>query len=96
MPLYEKAYPIRKRILQIIEVGALEDYPSRAYDIVNMLSIVINLLVSVLYTYQEVRAAAPFCRKAIRWFWAPPCLTRMSTSTSRRSCSSSTVRGTVR
>ena len=69
MPLYEKAYPIRKRILQIIEVGALEDYPSRAYDIVNMLSIVINLLVSVLYTYQEVRAAAPFCRKAIRWFW---------------------------
>ena len=55
MPIFEKAYPIRKRILEIIEVGALEDYPSRAYDIVNMLSIVINRLVSVLYTFDQIR-----------------------------------------
>ena len=50
-----KAKAIRRRILEIIEVGAKEDYPSRAYDLVNMLSIVLNLLVSVLYTFEEIR-----------------------------------------
>ena len=48
---------IRKRIFEIIEIGAPEDYVSRAYDFVNMFSIVINLAVSVLYTFEEYRAA---------------------------------------
>ena len=56
MPAMNRAYPVRKRILEIIEVGALEDYPSRAYDIINMLSIVVNLLAGILYTYEEIRS----------------------------------------
>lgn len=46
----------RKRVLEIIEVGSDFDYPSRAYDLVNASSIVLNLLVSILYTFSEVRA----------------------------------------
>lgn len=45
----------RKRILEIIEVGSDFDYPSRTYDIVNASSIVLNLAVSILYTFSEVR-----------------------------------------
>lgn len=45
----------KKRVFEIIEIGAPEDYVSRAYDVVNMLSIVVNLLVSVLYTFESIR-----------------------------------------
>ena len=55
MAAMQKIKKIRARALEIIEVGALEDYPSRAYDLVNMFSIVVNLLVSVLYTFEEIR-----------------------------------------
>lgn len=47
--------PRRQRTFEIIEIGAPEDYVSRAYDIVNMLSIIINLLVSILYTFESLR-----------------------------------------
>ena len=46
---------IRKRVFQMVEVGFLEDVPSRAYDIVNTLAIVINLVCSVLYTFAPIR-----------------------------------------
>lgn len=46
---------LRKRIFEIIEVGKEGDYTSRAYDFVNMFSIVINLAVSVLYTFEDIR-----------------------------------------
>jgi len=46
---------LRKRIFQIIEVGSLDDYPSRIYDFVNMLAIVVNLMLSILYTFEEFR-----------------------------------------
>ena len=46
---------LRKRIFQIIEVGSLDDYPSRLYDFINMLAIVINLTLSILYTFEEFR-----------------------------------------
>ena len=46
---------LRKRIFQIIEVGSLDDYPSRLYDFVNMLAIVVNLMISILYTFEEFR-----------------------------------------
>ena len=46
---------LRKRIFQIIEVGNLDDYPSRIYDFVNMLAIVVNLTLSILYTFEEFR-----------------------------------------
>ena len=48
-------HAVRKRIFEIIEVGAQGDYVSRAYDIVNMLSIVVNLFASILYTYEDIR-----------------------------------------
>lgn len=46
---------VGKRIFEIIEVGAPDDVVSRCYDIVNMLSIIINLLVSILYTFERIR-----------------------------------------
>ena len=46
MVLSEKWAKRRKRTFEIIEIGAQDDFFSRLYDIFNMLSIVINLLVS--------------------------------------------------
>jgi len=46
------------RLYKIIEIGNIGDTPSRAYDILNMLSIVLNLMVSVALTFDEVTAAA--------------------------------------
>ena len=45
----------RKRVSQIIEVGSDLDLPSRVYDYLNAGAIVINLLASILYTFEEVR-----------------------------------------
>lgn len=45
----------RKRIFQILEVGNDLDTASRVYDFVNAASIIINLVVSILYTYASVR-----------------------------------------
>ena len=47
----------RKRISEIIEVGSSGDWISRFYDLVNSTSIVLNLVVSVLYTFESFRAA---------------------------------------
>lgn len=46
---------IRKRIYEIIEVGYDLDWPSRIYDFVNVISIIINIGVSILYTYSSIR-----------------------------------------
>lgn len=45
----------RKRIFEIIEIGAPDDYVSRVYDFFNLLSIVMNLVVSVMYTFDELQ-----------------------------------------
>ena len=45
----------RKRIYEIIEVGYDLDWPSRIYDFVNVISIIINIGVSILYTYSSIR-----------------------------------------
>ena len=45
----------KKRIFEIIEIGAPEDYVSCAYDITGVFAIIINLLVSIAYTFQNVR-----------------------------------------
>ena len=45
----------RKRISEIIEVGNDQDWPSRLYDVLNALAIVLNLAASILYTFIEVR-----------------------------------------
>ena len=51
----EKLNAVRKRAFEIIEVGKEYDTPSRVYDFVNMLAIVVNLTISVLYTFVELR-----------------------------------------
>ncbi len=51
----KKWYKRRKRLFEILEVGNDLDYVSRAYDFVNALSILINLTVSIAYTYADIR-----------------------------------------
>ena len=46
----------RRRIFEIIEVGNDLDRISRIYDYINAGAIVINLLFSILYTFDEVKA----------------------------------------
>ncbi|MBR4040028.1 MAG: ion transporter [Clostridia bacterium] len=46
---------LRKRIFEIIEIGSPDDTPSRVYDFFNMLAIVVNLSLSILYTFEEFR-----------------------------------------
>lgn len=45
----------RQRIFQIIEVGYDLDFVSRAYDYVNVIAILLNLTVSILQTYDDIR-----------------------------------------
>ena len=45
----------RKRIFEIIEVGNDLDYISRSYDFLNVGAIIINLIVSIMYTYSGVQ-----------------------------------------
>ena len=46
----------RQRIFQIIDVGYDLDWVSRGYDYINVAAIVLNLTVSILYTYETIRA----------------------------------------
>ena len=45
----------RRRVYEIVNVGASKDYISRGYDLLNTLMIVVNLAVSLLYTFQSIR-----------------------------------------
>ena len=47
----------RKRVFEIIEIGAPGDHISRVYDFVGSLAIILNLIVSVMYTFEEFRSA---------------------------------------
>ena len=47
----------RKRIFEIIEVGTEYDYVSRIYDFFNAFCIILNLVASMVYTFDEYRAA---------------------------------------
>ena len=51
----------RKRAFEIIEIGVPDDYISRIYDIINMLSILINLIVSVLYPLRSSEPHMAVC-----------------------------------
>ena len=44
----------RKRISDIIEVGIKYDFPSRAYDIVSTLLLLINVAVTMMYTFDSM------------------------------------------
>lgn len=45
----------RKRVCEIIEVGHDHDWTSRVYDLISALVIFVNLAVSILYTFDELR-----------------------------------------
>ena len=55
MQLKNKINKWRKRMFEIVEVATPEDKASRAYDLLNMITIVINLIVSLAYTFETVR-----------------------------------------
>ena len=46
----------RKRLFELIEIGLPGDVASQMYDAFNILSIVINLVVSVMYTFDDLHA----------------------------------------
>ena len=58
----------QKRIYEIIEVGYDLDWPSRIYDFLNVITIVINIAVSILYTYSSVRERHGDILKAVELF----------------------------
>lgn len=45
----------RKRVFEILEVGSDLDIPSRAYDYINAVAIIINLVFSIMYTFADIR-----------------------------------------
>ena len=49
-----KAEKRRKRIFDIIQIGQMEDFPSRNFDIVTVAAIVVNLTVLFLGTFEEL------------------------------------------
>ena len=51
----KKWYKRRKRVFEIIEGGNDLDRVSRAYDFINAFSIIINLVVSIMYTFSDLR-----------------------------------------
>lgn len=51
----KKGLKLRKRVFQIIEVGYDLDFVSRAYDFINVLAIIANIAVSIMYTYDGIR-----------------------------------------
>ena len=52
----QKWFRRKKRVFQIIEVGYDLDFMSRAYDFINVFAILLNVLVSVLYTFEDIKA----------------------------------------
>ena len=50
----DKYIAIRKRIFGIIEVGYIEDFIGRGYDILNFAMIAVNLIISVALTFRQV------------------------------------------
>jgi len=55
--MWERLNTHQKRIFNIIEIGNHGDFPSRAYDLINVLAILLNLTASLMYTFEELRLA---------------------------------------
>ncbi len=51
----EKWEECRKRLFHIVEVGYDLDYVSRAYDYVNVGALILHLLATILYTYENIK-----------------------------------------
>ena len=52
----EKIERCRKRAFEIIEIGVPGDYVSQIYDFTGLFAIIINLVVSVMLTFGEIKA----------------------------------------
>ena len=48
--------PLRRRVCSIIDIGTADDFISRGYDILYTLVILVNLAVTIAYTFDEVEA----------------------------------------
>ena len=46
----------RRRVSEIIEVGSADDFVSRAYDFTGTAIVIINLIVTVMYTFNSMEA----------------------------------------
>ena len=46
----------RRRMADIVEMGSRQDPVSRGYDIVSCLVLLVNITVTILYTFEEVKA----------------------------------------
>lgn len=49
-----------KRVFEIVEVGNDVDWPSRVYDFSIAFFIILNLAVSIMYTFNELKAQYGF------------------------------------
>ena len=55
METYRKKWmQTRRRAFEIIEIGSSEDLPSRCYDIISTLLLLVNVTVTILYTFDEM------------------------------------------
>lgn len=52
----DKRWKQKKRIFELVEVGYAGDFWSRAYDILGVVAIAVNLTISVLDTYDNIHA----------------------------------------
>ena len=53
----DSLYELRKSIFDIIEVGGKETWISRSYDVLSAVAIIVNLVVTFMYTFDDMRAA---------------------------------------
>lgn len=56
MPDIRSIEPLRRRICSIIDIGTADDFISRAYDISYTLVILVNLAVTIAYTFDGAEA----------------------------------------
>ena len=47
---------LKERVFRMVEVGFVEDAVSRTYDVINLFVIILNLIVSIALTFDNVRA----------------------------------------
>ena len=61
MPNFRSLEFLRRRVCTIIDIGTADDLISRAYDIFYTLVILVNLVVTIAYTFDEQRPPAVRC-----------------------------------
>ena len=51
----------KKRIYTIIQIGSIDDIPSRTYDIALMLAVVINIFIAILKPFPNLTDTSIYC-----------------------------------